>query len=597
MQRIYGVNRKRRVSAVCFAGLMGAMAVAPGPAFAQAVKNAAELSSGKTDSKAASDSASPEKLIVGTWRGGTNSGKITFKADGTYREFPTSLSQGNDPNLPVQQNAQGAWSFDQGELVLSWYADQVVQFANGEAQPAKVELHGRFKIGRLDGSFLRLVGAADPNNPRAPVIFYRRLGDITPLDSLKDKVSPEVLRVAELAHMDSEEALLLAAWSKTDPRRSPWLALAVSRPSAANGKLALKELFGFSDAELNAFNKLKDLVGQRCCGRKDSNRKACSMPTRKVPRKKSLLFKINGRSSTTPLVLRWGHYQAGGVVGAGTAVAASSTRLPPPRLQISVARRRSPARLPMARTPMIRRSAAAVGNVQQTQKPARAVQYMAIDRRTYKSLHRRPAGRRRSSVVPGANKDLTGQRRSARRWPHRTEQVLVIFETVALSVATDYIGVMDRFSFSLCSASPLARRVEMSADDGAGDSHCRLRKVAVAAVAVVSNRTGERGYLHAAHAGCPRAASQGQRLQTAAGRFDGVEFAPRRNLAAFLQWGYLPGAGRCRVLLWRFVGFETGTGANWFGWNARADQRAAAHRRCRRPNVTTTTTTRPEPFR
>jgi hypothetical protein len=262
MQRIYSVNRKRCVSAVCFAGLMGAMAVAPGPAFAQAAKNAAEPSSGKTVSKAVGDSASPEKLIVGTWRGGTNSGKITFKADGTYREFPTSLSQGNDPNLPVQQNAQGAWSFDQGELVLSWYADQVVQLPNGEAQPAKVELHGRFKIGRLDGSFLRLVGAADPNNPRVPVIFYRRLGDITPLDSLKDKVSPEVLRVAELAHMDSEEALLLAAWSKTDPRRSPWLALADRATSAANGKLALKELFGFSDAELNAFNKLKDLVGR-----------------------------------------------------------------------------------------------------------------------------------------------------------------------------------------------------------------------------------------------------------------------------------------------------------------------------------------------
>ena len=263
MQRIYGVNRKRRVSAVCFAGLMSAMAVAPGPAFAQAAKNAAELSSGKTDSKAASDNASPEKLIVGTWRGGTNSGKITFKADGTYREFPTSLSQGNDPNLPVQQNAQGAWSFDQGELVLSWYADQVVQLANGEAQPAKVELHGRFKIGRLDGSFLRLVGAADPNNPRVPVIFYRRLGDITSLDSLKDKVPPEVLRVAEVAHMDSEEA---PAAGRLVENRPPPFPLAVrwrSAPtSAANGKLALKELFGFSDAELNAFNKLKDLVGR-----------------------------------------------------------------------------------------------------------------------------------------------------------------------------------------------------------------------------------------------------------------------------------------------------------------------------------------------
>jgi hypothetical protein len=261
MQRIDGVNRKRCVSAVCFVGLMGAMSVPPGSAFAQTAKKAAEQSSAKTGSNSANDSASPEKRIVGMWRG-ANGGKIAFNPDGTYRESPTSLSHGTDPNLPVQQNAQGAWSFDQGELVLSWYADQVVQLAGGEAQPAKVELHGRFKIGRLDGSFLRVVSAPDANAPRSPVIFYRRLGDITLLDNLKDKVSPEVLRVAELAHMDSEEALLLAAWSKGDPRRSTWLALAVRAASTANGKLALKELFGFTDAELNAFNKLKDLIGR-----------------------------------------------------------------------------------------------------------------------------------------------------------------------------------------------------------------------------------------------------------------------------------------------------------------------------------------------
>ena len=131
MQRIDGVNRKRCVPAVCFAGLMGAMAFAPGPAFAQAAKNVAERSSGKTVSNSANDRASPERLIVGLAR--PERRKITFNPDGTYREFPTSLSHGTDPNLPVQQNAQGAWRFDQGELVLSWYADQVVQLAGGEA--------------------------------------------------------------------------------------------------------------------------------------------------------------------------------------------------------------------------------------------------------------------------------------------------------------------------------------------------------------------------------------------------------------------------------------------------------------------------------
>ena len=74
--------------------------------------------------------------------------------------------------------------------------------------------------------------------------------------------------MAELTHMDSEEALLLAAWSKSI-RCSTWLALAIRAASTANGKLALKELFGFTDAELNAFNKLKDLVGRRRCGQTD----------------------------------------------------------------------------------------------------------------------------------------------------------------------------------------------------------------------------------------------------------------------------------------------------------------------------------------
>jgi Metallo-peptidase family M12 len=66
--------------------------------------------------------------------------------------------------------------------------------------------------------------------------------------------------------------------------------------------------------------------------------------------------------------------------------------------------------------------------------------------------------------------------------------VLAIFETVALSVAADYIGMMDRFSLSLCSVNPLARRYRYALSMGLVIA-LTAAKVAVAAVAVVSNRT------------------------------------------------------------------------------------------------------------
>jgi hypothetical protein len=61
--------------------------------------------------------------------------------------------------------------------------------------------------------------------------------------------------------MDSEEALLLEAWAKSDTRLSPWLAMLDRGISAARGRSGLKELFNFTDDELNATNDLKKLIG------------------------------------------------------------------------------------------------------------------------------------------------------------------------------------------------------------------------------------------------------------------------------------------------------------------------------------------------
>ncbi|HEY2883054.1 MAG TPA: hypothetical protein VGJ15_11485, partial [Pirellulales bacterium] len=214
----------------------------------------------KANAKASAETNSPEKLMVGTWRGGSRGGKFTLNADGTYREFPTSLSSATQPDTAAAENAQGTWSLTPHELEIVWQLDQQVPLANGEMHIVKTEIQRRYKIARLDGSFLRLIALDDAGNEMGAV-FYRRLGDVTTLAHLKDKVSADVLRVAELAHMDSEEALLLEAWAKSDTRLSPWLAMLDRGISAARGRSGLKELFNFTDDELNATNDLKKLIG------------------------------------------------------------------------------------------------------------------------------------------------------------------------------------------------------------------------------------------------------------------------------------------------------------------------------------------------
>ena len=177
----------------------------------------------KTEAKAGGDLTSPEKLMVGTWRG-DHSGKITFNADGTYREFPTWLSVPTppNPNMSTAQNAHGTWNFDQHDLVITWHVDQPVELPNGQLQPVTAEFQRHYKIARLDGSFLRLI-VVDDNGNQMAAVFYRRLGDVTSLDQLKDKVPAEVLQRGGIgAHGFRRSALA----GRLDEKRSATFSLA-----------------------------------------------------------------------------------------------------------------------------------------------------------------------------------------------------------------------------------------------------------------------------------------------------------------------------------------------------------------------------------
>jgi hypothetical protein len=258
MQRVQSIGCKRFGIAFCVFALLPTFWWMPQRATAEDAKESGAATT-KSETKPAAETA-PEKLIIGTWRGGFNRGKFTANADGTYREFPTTLSNSAEPNVPQVQNAHGTWVLEPHELTLSWQTDQALANGFGMAQMVKIEAHRRYKIARLDQSFLRLT-AVDDNGNEQMTLFYRRLGDITPLTSLKDKIPAEVLNVAELAHMDSEEALLLAAWTKNSPQLSESLAMLKRGIATAHGKSNSQELFGFSVEEFKASAELQKLIG------------------------------------------------------------------------------------------------------------------------------------------------------------------------------------------------------------------------------------------------------------------------------------------------------------------------------------------------
>src|SRR6185436_17265669 len=106
------------------------------------------------------ETAAQEKLLVGSWRAGTVAGKLTFRSDGTFIEFPDTLS-GQLAGLAdlgaysfePQANFQGAWRIANDQLLLTW-KPRYTPMPEGNEGPK--EIVSKLQIARLDPAFLRL---------------------------------------------------------------------------------------------------------------------------------------------------------------------------------------------------------------------------------------------------------------------------------------------------------------------------------------------------------------------------------------------------------------------------------------------------------
>ena len=244
------------------------MAVAPGPAFAQAAKNAAELSSGKTDSKAASDRASLEKLIVGTWRGGRDSEEknVVFNQDGTYEDLGANLfceehdvsESGRDFKEQAFVRSQGSWQVKDGRLVLT-NNDRTAfwdQASSDNGDHAKSTC--RYDILRSEDGFLRLWLVPNQTTQRGTFFFHRTAEK--PIEKEFANVPPEYRRVLVAAELTPDEAAAFADWLKTQKLDSPAKLEVIDRlMQARRHKITLAQLFGMSADEAVAF---REVVGQ-----------------------------------------------------------------------------------------------------------------------------------------------------------------------------------------------------------------------------------------------------------------------------------------------------------------------------------------------
>ncbi|HZZ28512.1 MAG TPA: hypothetical protein VFE46_10965 [Pirellulales bacterium] len=229
------------------------------------------------------DKAAREKLLIGTWRGGDHGYKLTFRSDGTFTEFPKSLMMAaSDPFTPAgapgmgapSMNAnrteshslggQGRWQINSaGERLVLTYEE--TQSSGGGQRETEAGRPCEFKITKLDPTFLRLTMLYRAPNSIGLVeggtTFYRRLPEVTGLDPLKGKLLDDVLRVAEVAQMDSEEALAFSAWIKEQKIEPQQLQIIEKTTAAKNSKISLQALFGWSDAENKAYDELKKVSG------------------------------------------------------------------------------------------------------------------------------------------------------------------------------------------------------------------------------------------------------------------------------------------------------------------------------------------------
>jgi hypothetical protein len=184
----------------------------------------------------------PEQLLIGAWRMGISGTKFTIRDDGTYEYSLPSM------NAPVIESPTGHWKLVGQQLVTT--ADPSEDEMGNEREPKS---YG-FTIIRLDDSFLRL---QQIEIDRPPTIFYRRVTDLKPLETIADKVSPEILKLAQLLKLDSEEALALDAWNKESQIIDKASLDVIERLDAADQeKIDLNKLFQFTPDEAKAYESL-----------------------------------------------------------------------------------------------------------------------------------------------------------------------------------------------------------------------------------------------------------------------------------------------------------------------------------------------------
>jgi beta-lactamase regulating signal transducer with metallopeptidase domain len=205
------------------------------------------------------DKAAAEKLI-GAWRAGAGSGKLTFNTDGAFTEFPNTLTRLLAGMTSVGSNAvapettlRGTWQIDDGQLRLTWKPT----YARPLQRDFPLEICNSFRIAKLDSSLLRLTVLNEQSQP-CDTVFLRRVETLA-LDKLKGKLPEDVLAVAALAGMDSQEAEVINKWMKSVPNATEKLKLIEEVAAAKNGKLKFAQLVKSTPAEDKAYTALRTL--------------------------------------------------------------------------------------------------------------------------------------------------------------------------------------------------------------------------------------------------------------------------------------------------------------------------------------------------
>jgi hypothetical protein len=208
----------------------------------------------------ARDRAKQEKLLVGTWRGGSSDGLITFHEGGTYEEFNHPLIPPNTSAPDGMDRVQGRWVIEPGSGKLALSTDATGASLRGlPMRPvATRRATPRYDIRRLDESLLRLSGLDWRGEHK--ILFFRR-ADEQPKQSKYDAALPEgIRRLAEIMALSADEAQALADakfdWMKAWKLTEPQVKLLERVAAARRGTIDLAELFELTKDEAAAYAEI-----------------------------------------------------------------------------------------------------------------------------------------------------------------------------------------------------------------------------------------------------------------------------------------------------------------------------------------------------